>query len=351
MSQVRAVEASGLEKAFGRTRALDGLDLEVETGAILGLLGPNGAGKTTTVRVLSTLLRPDRGTARVAGHDVVTEAAAVRRSIGLTGQYAALDDSLTGRANLIMIGQLCRLSRRAARRRAAELLEQFDLADAGDRGVKTYSGGMRRRLDLAASLVARPSILFLDEPTTGLDLPSRMVTWDAVRALTATGTTVLLTTQLLDEADRLADRIAVVGRGRVIAEGTSAQLKANVGGDRVQLTVARQADLAAARDVLGRHADGPPQVDVVARTVEAPVASGARRVPGIAADLDAAGVLLDDLSIRRPSLDDVFLILTGHAAGRGAGESAGPGDAAGEARVQPDNEEAPVQPDNAKEYA
>src|SRR5215467_12326244 len=269
MSQSLAVEASGLGKIYGRTKALDGLDLEVEAGAILGLLGPNGAGKTTAVRVLSTLLRPDRGRARVAGHDVVTEAAAVRRSIGLTGQYAALDESLTGRANLIMIGQLCRLSRQAARRRAAELLGQFDLADAGDRGVKTYSGGMRRRLDLAASLVARPSILFLDEPTTGLDLPSRMVTWDAVRALTATGTTVLLTTQLLDEADRLADRIAVVDRGRVIAEGTSAQLKAKVGGDRVQLTVARQADLAAARDVLGRHADGPPQVDAVARAVEA----------------------------------------------------------------------------------
>jgi ABC-2 type transport system ATP-binding protein len=276
----------------------------------------------------------------VAGHDVVTEAAAVRRSIGLTGQYAALDESLTGRANLIMIGQLCRLSRRAARRRAAELLEQFDLADAGDRGVKTYSGGMRRRLDLAASLVARPSILFLDEPTTGLDLPSRMVTWDTVRVLTATGTTVLLTTQQLDEADQLADRIAVVDRGRVIAEGTSAQLKAKVGGERVQLTVARQTDLAAARDVLGRHADGPPQVDAVARTVQAPVASGARRMPGIAADLDAAGVLLDDLSIRRPSLDDVFLILTGHAAGRGPGGNAGRAgdDAAGEARIQPDNE-------------
>jgi ABC-2 type transport system ATP-binding protein len=322
MSQVLAVEASGLEKAYGPTRALDGLDLEVETGAILGLLGPNGAGKTTTVRVLTTLLRPDRGTARVAGHDVVTKAAAVRRSIGLTGQYAALDESLTGRANLIMIGQLCRLSRREARRRAAELLEQFDLADAGDRGVKAYSGGMRRRLDLAASLVARPSVLFLDEPTTGLDLPSRMVTWDAVRALTATGTTVLLTTQQLDEADQLAHRIAVVDRGRVIAEGTSAQLKAKVGGERVQLTVARQADLAAARDVLGRHADGPLQADAAARTVEAPVTNGARRMADIVRDLDGAGVLLDDLSIRRPSLDDVFLILTGHAAGRGPGESA-----------------------------
>jgi ABC-2 type transport system ATP-binding protein len=315
MSRSLAVEASGLEKAYGRTRALDGLDLEVETGAILGMLGPNGAGKTTTVRVLSTLLRPDRGVARVAGHDVVAEAAQVRRHIGLTGQYAALDESLTGRANLIMIGQLCRLSRRAARRRAAELLDEFDLADAGDRGVKTYSGGMRRRLDLAASLVARPSILFLDEPTTGLDLPSRMVTWDAVRGLTATGTTVLLTTQHLDEADVLADRIAVVDRGRVIAEGTSAQLKAKVGGERVQLTVAPQSDLAVARDVLGRHADGPAQVDAAVRTVEAPVTNGARRMPDIVRDLDAAGVLLDDLGIRRPSLDDVFLILTGHTAG------------------------------------
>ena len=200
---------------YGQTKALDGLDLVVETGAILGMLGPNGAGKTTTVRVLSTLLRPDRGTARVAGHDVVAEAADVRRHIGLTGQYAALDESLTGRANLIMIGQLCRLPRREAKRRAAELLDRFDLTDAADRGVKTYSGGMRRRLDLAASLVARPSILFLDEPTTGLDLPSRLVTWEAVRELAADGTTVLLTTQQLDEADQLADRIAVVDHGRV----------------------------------------------------------------------------------------------------------------------------------------
>jgi ABC-2 type transport system ATP-binding protein len=318
MSRSLAVEARGLEKAYGQTRALDGLDLEVESGAILGMLGPNGAGKTTTVRVLSTLLRPDRGVARVAGHDVVVEAAQVRRHIGLTGQYAALDESLTGRANLVMIGQLCRLSRREARRRAAELLDQFDLADAADRGVKTYSGGMRRRLDLAASLVARPSILFLDEPTTGLDLPSRMVTWDAVRALAATGTTVLLTTQQLDEADVLADRIAVIDRGRVIAEGTSAELKAKVGGERVQLTVAPQSDLTAARDVLGRHADGPAQVDAPARTVEAPVTNGARRMPDIVRDLDAAGVLLDDLGIRRPSLDDVFLTLTGHTAGDGA---------------------------------
>jgi len=309
-----AIEAGGLVKVYGSTRALDGLDLQVEAGSILGMLGPNGAGKTTTVRVLSTLLRPDRGVARVAGFDVVAEAAQVRRRIGLTGQYAALDESLTGRANLVMVGQLCRLPRKRARQRAAELLEQFDLAGAADRGVKTYSGGMRRRLDLAASLVAGPSVLFLDEPTTGLDLRSRMVTWAAVRELTSGGTTVLLTTQQLDEADQLADRIAVVDRGRVIAEGTSAELKEKVGGERVLLTVAPQSDLAAARDVLARLADGPPLLDAAQRSVEAPVAGGARRMPEIVRELDAAGVLLDDLAIRRPSLDDVFLTLTGRAA-------------------------------------
>jgi ABC-2 type transport system ATP-binding protein len=314
MSETYAIEAEGLVKVFGQTRALDGLDLQVEAGTILGMLGPNGAGKTTTVRVLSTLLRPDQGTARVAGHDVITEAGQVRREIGLTGQYSALDESLTGRANLIMVGQLCRLPKKQARQRAGDLLDQFDLAGAADRGVKTYSGGMRRRLDLAASLVARPSILVLDEPTTGLDLRSRMVTWDAVRALAATGTTVLLTTQHLDEADQLAGSIAVVDRGRVIAEGTSAELKTKVGGERVHLTVAPESDLAAARDVLGRLADGPPQVDAVQRTVEAPVTGGARGMPEIVRELDAAGVLLDDLGIRRPSLDDVFLTLTGRAA-------------------------------------
>jgi ABC-2 type transport system ATP-binding protein len=314
MTESLAIEASGLEKAYGSTRALDGLDLQVESGEILGMLGPNGAGKTTTVRVLSTLLRPDRGTARVAGYDVIRQATQVRSLIGLTGQYAALDESLTGRANLIMVGQLCRLSRKQAKQRASELLEQFDLTDAADRGVKTYSGGMRRRLDLAASLVANPAILFLDEPTTGLDLRNRLVTWDAVRALTASGTTVLLTTQQLEEADQLADRIAVVDRGRVIAEGTSAQLKTKVGGERVQVTVAPQSDLGVARDVLGRVADGLPHVDPDARTVEAPVDGGARRMPEIVRELDAAGVLLDDIGIRRPSLDDVFLTLTGRTA-------------------------------------
>ena len=314
MSETYAIEAEGLVKVFGRTRALDGIDLQVGAGTILGMLGPNGAGKTTTVRVLTTLLRPDLGTARVAGFDVRTEAAQVRREIGLTGQYAALDESLTGRANLIMVGQLCRMSKKQAKQRAAELLDEFDLTDAADRGVKTYSGGMRRRLDLAASLVARPSILFLDEPTTGLDPRSRVVTWDAVRALTATGTTVLLTTQHLDEADQLADLITVVDHGRVIAEGTSAELKAKVGGERVLITVAAQSDLGAARNVLAGIADGPPQTDPAARTVEAPVDGGARRMPEIVRELDAAGVLLDDLGIRRPSLDDVFLTLTGRAA-------------------------------------
>lgn len=314
MSETYAIEAEGLVKVFGRTRALDGIDLQVRAGTILGMLGPNGAGKTTTVRVLTTLLRPDLGTARVAGFDVRTEAVQVRREIGLTGQYAALDESLTGRANLIMVGQLCRMSKKQAKQRAAELLDEFDLTDAADRGVKTYSGGMRRRLDLAASLVARPSILFLDEPTTGLDPRSRVVTWDAVRALTATGTTVLLTTQHLDEADQLADLITVVDHGRVIAEGTSAGLKAKVGGERVLITVAAQSDLGAARNVLAGIADGPPQTDPATRTVEAPVDGGARRMPEIVRELDAAGVLLDDIGIRRPSLDDVFLTLTGRAA-------------------------------------
>jgi ABC-2 type transport system ATP-binding protein len=318
MSDTLAIEARGLEKAYGRTRALAGLDLDVEQGAILGMLGPNGAGKTTTVRVLTTLLRPDRGSARVAGYDAVRQAAQVRRRIGLTGQYAALDESLTGRANLVMIGRLSRLTGRGARSRAAELLDRFDLVKAADRGVKTYSGGMRRRLDLAASLVTRPAILFLDEPTTGLDLRSRMVTWDAVRALAAEGTTVLLTTQHLEEADQLADRIAVVDQGRVIAEGTSAQLKAKVGGERVQLTLAAGSDLAAAAGLLGRHADTAPQVDPAARTVEASVTAAARRLPEIVRDLDTAGLLLDDLGIRHPSLDDVFLTLTGHGTATGA---------------------------------
>jgi ABC-2 type transport system ATP-binding protein len=314
MSERLAIEADGLRKTYGSTQALDGLDLQVPRGTILGLLGPNGAGKTTTVRVLTTLLRPDSGSAAVAGYDLRTQAGQVRQHIALTGQYAALDEYLTGRANLIMIGQLGRLSARDAKARAVELLARFDLTDAADRGVKTYSGGMRRRLDLAASLINRPDILFLDEPTTGLDLPSRMATWDSVRDLATDGTTVLLTTQYLDEAEHLADRIAVVDRGQVIAEGTPAELKAKIGGERIALIIATGSSLDFAATVLARHAEGPVSIEPVSRLVEAPVSSAARQLPAVIRDLDAAQVVLDQLTIEHPSLDDVFLTLTGHLA-------------------------------------
>jgi ABC-2 type transport system ATP-binding protein len=308
-----AIEAVAIEKSFGRTHALAGLDLGVPPGTILGLLGPNGSGKTTAVRVLTTLLRPDRGTARVAGYDVVTQAPQVRRLIGLAGQSAALDESLTGSGNLVMIGQLCRLPRQAAQHRAAELLARFELSDAADRSVKTYSGGMRRRLDLAASLVTRPPILFLDEPTTGLDPRSRLVLWDIIATLVADGTTVLLTTQYLEEADRLADRIVVIDKGSVIAQGTADELKAEVGGDRIGVTVAAESDLAAARDVLAGHAEGEVHINVERRVVDAAVPAGARSIPEIAAAMSTAGVVMDDVGLLRPSLDDVFLTLTGHA--------------------------------------
>ena len=308
-----AIQAVDLEKSFGPTHALARLDLEIGQGKILGVLGPNGSGKTTAVRVLTTLLRPDRGMARVAGYDVVTQAPQVRRHIGLAGQSAALDESLTGSGNLVMIGQLCRLPRQRARQRAEELLSRFDLADAADRAVKTYSGGMRRRLDLAASLVSRPPILFLDEPTTGLDPRSRLALWDVIGTLVADGTTVLLTTQYLEEADQLADRIVVIDRGSVIAEGTSDELKAMVGGDRIQVTVAPASDLAAAREVLARYGEGEVQLDPQRRRVDASIPDGARSIPAIAAAMNAAGVLIDDLGMLRPSLDDVFLTLTGHA--------------------------------------
>jgi ABC-2 type transport system ATP-binding protein len=314
MSADLAIEATGLEKSYGKTRALAGLDLAVQTGTILGVLGPNGSGKTTAVRVLTTLLRPDRGTARVAGYDVVSQATQVRRRIGLAGQTAALDESLTGSANLVMIGQLCRLPRHGAQQRAEELLSRFDLADAADRGVKTYSGGMRRRLDLAASLVSRPPILFLDEPTTGLDPRSRLVLWDIIRTLVADGTTVFLTTQYLEEADQLADRIVVIDKGSVIAQGSSDELKAQAGGDRIEVTVAPESDLARAREVLARHAEGEVHTDPGRRVVDAPVPAGARAIPAIAAAMSAAGVLMNDLGMLRPSLDDVFLTLTGHSA-------------------------------------
>src|ERR1700729_2636009 len=250
MSDTPAIEAEGLIKHYGKTKALNGLDLTVSQGTVYGLLGPNGAGKTTAVRALATLLRLDGGRARVLGHDVTTEAATVRRTIGLTGQYAALDEYLTGRSNLIMIGELSRLTGKAARRRADELLEQFDLTEAGSRAVKTYSGGMRRRLDLAASLIGHPAVLFLDEPTTGLDPSARALMWDIVRQLVADGTTLLLTTQYLDEADVLASRVAVIDGGKVIAEGAPAELKASVGGQRLIITLAEGSDAAVAAEAL-----------------------------------------------------------------------------------------------------
>jgi ABC-2 type transport system ATP-binding protein len=311
-----AILAEGLRKSYGKTRALDGLDLRVEEGTVMGLLGPNGAGKTTAVRILSTLLMPDAGTAEVVGLDVVRQAGELRSRIGLTGQYAAVDEYLTGRENLEMVGRLYHLPKKVARRRADELLERFDLVDAASRLAKTYSGGMRRRLDLAASLVLSPPVLFLDEPTTGLDPRSRIAMWDIIGELVSGGTTLLLTTQYLDEADRLADRIAVVDAGRVIAEGTSGGLKARVGGERLEVTVARGDGLGEAARVLERHAhgDGGVRVDAERGYVGATVAGGAGLLADVVRDLDAAGVQVDELGLHRPTLDDVFLTLTGHAA-------------------------------------
>ena len=309
-----AILAEGLRKSYGKTLALDGLDLRVDEGTILGLLGPNGAGKTTAVRIFTTLLKPAAGRAEVAGLDVVRQADELRSRIGLTGQYAAVDEYLTGRENLEMVGRLYHLPKKVARRRADELLERFDLVDAASRLVKTYSGGMRRRLDLSASLVFSPPVLFLDEPTTGLDPRSRLAMWDIIGELVSGGTTLLLTTQYLDEADRLADRIAVVDAGRVIAEGTSSELKAQVGGERLEVIVAEGDGLRDAARVLERHAHGDVRVDAGRRYVGATVAGGAGLLAAVVRDLDAAGVLVEELGLHRPTLDDVFLTLTGHAA-------------------------------------
>ena len=311
-----AIWAEGLRKSYGKTLALDGLDLRVEEGTILGLLGPNGAGKTTVVRILTTLLSPDAGRAEVAGLDVVRQADELRSRIGLTGQYAAVDEYLTGRENLEMVGRLYHLPKRVARRRADELLQRFDLVDAASRLVKTYSGGMRRRLDLSASLVFSPPVLFLDEPTTGLDPRSRIAMWDIIGELVSGGTTLLLTTQYLDEADRLADRICVVDAGRVIAEGTSGELKARVGGERLEVTLEQEDGLEDAARVLERyaHADGGVRVDTERRYLVATVAGGAGLLAAVVRDLDAARVRVDELGLHRPTLDDVFLTLTGHAA-------------------------------------
>jgi ABC-2 type transport system ATP-binding protein len=311
MSDETMIEAHGLSKRFGTTVALDGIDLEVPAGTILGMLGPNGAGKTTAVRILTTLALPDAGSARVAGHDVVSEAGAVQRDIGVTAQDATLDEVLTGRQNLVMIGRLSDLRRSEAKARAVELLEQFDLTDAADRVLKGYSGGMRRRLDLAASLITRPRVLFLDEPTTGLDPTSRVRMWEVIRGLVARGVTLLLTTQYLDEADELADRIVVIDHGRVIAEGTAAQLKAQTGGARLEVTLS-QPDAAAAT-ALEAYVSGPVQVSHDARRLQAPVASTAGLASTVVRALDAAGITVDDVEVHPPSLDDVFFSLTGHA--------------------------------------
>ena len=314
MSDTPAIVAEGLVKHYGKTKALNGLDLTVARGTVYGLLGPNGAGKTTAVRVLATLLRADGGRARVLGHDVTTQAAAVRRVIGLTGQYAALDEYLTGRSNLIMIGELSRLTGKAAKRRADELLEQFDLTDAAGRAVKTYSGGMRRRLDLAASLIGHPSVLFLDEPTTGLDPSARALMWEIVRQLVADGTTLLLTTQYLDEADQLADRIAVIDGGKVIAEGTPTELKASLGGQRLLITLAEGSDASAAATALRPFTTTPISPNDFSRLIEVPVAATDGLATEVVRALDTAGVKVDDIAVRSASLDDVFLTLTGHKA-------------------------------------
>ena len=314
MSNKPAILAEGLHKHYGKTHALDGLDLTAEEGTVLGLLGPNGAGKTTAVRILTTLLRPDAGRAEVAGLDVVKDADALRARIGLAGQYAAVDENLTGFENLEMWGRLYHLSGKVARMRAKELLEQFDLVDASRRIVKTYSGGMRRRLDLAASLIISPPILFLDEPTTGLDIRGRLAMWEVISALVTDGTTVLLTTQYLEEADQLAQQIAVVDHGHVIAKGTSDELKAQVGGERLELTVAHRSEMDAAVLAVRPYSVGEIQIDAKHRHLILPVTQGAQLLTAVVRDLDAAQIHVEDLALRRPTLDDVFLALTGRAA-------------------------------------
>jgi ABC-2 type transport system ATP-binding protein len=312
---MNAIETVGLRKSFGKVAALRGLDLSVPAGGVCALLGPNGAGKTTAVRILATLSLPDAGTARVAGHDVVREASRVRASIGLAGQHAAVDDDLTGRENLVILGLMLHLGRRGARARAAELLERFDLADAADRLVKTWSGGMQRRLDLVASLIVAPAVLFLDEPTTGLDPRSRAEIWAAVRELASDGTTVLLTTQYLDEADRLSNQIVIIDKGAVTAQGSPDELKDSIG-SRVDVVLADVAGLdavvfAAAVAVLRDVAVGEPEADQATRRLTAPVAAGSVTLPELIRRLDAAGVEAEDVSVRRPTLDEVFLDRTG----------------------------------------
>jgi ABC-2 type transport system ATP-binding protein len=309
VSSSPAIEAVGLRKRYGDQDALAGVDLAVAPGTVCGLLGPNGAGKTTAVRILTTLLRPDGGSARVAGHDVVAEGGAVRRAIGVVGQATSVDEVLTGQQNLELFGRLSHLSVGSAKRRAAELLERFGLTDAAAKGVGDYSGGMRRRLDLAASLILAPAVLFLDEPTTGLDPAARAEVWEGIRTLVAEGTTLLLTTQYLEEADQLADRICVLGEGRVVAEGTPSELKSRLGGDRVEVEVADAADLAAVATVL--DALGDTTVDEDRGRVSVPAVDRVATLTAVVRGLDAAGLVAEDVALRRPTLDEVFLHLTG----------------------------------------
>jgi ABC-2 type transport system ATP-binding protein len=329
----RAVSAEGIVKRFGSTLALAGVDLQVEEGTLLGLLGPNGAGKTTMVRVLATLLEPDEGRATVFERDVVSEAQRVREMIALTGQFAAIDELLTGRENLRMFGRLFRVGGEEAGKRADELLERFDLSDAADRTAKTYSGGMRRRLDLASSLVTRPRMLLLDEPTTGLDPRSRMQIWDVLRGLVRDGVTILLTTQYLEEADQLADRITVVDQGRVIAEGTSDELKDSVGRQMIEVRLVDPTDRPRALEALASLGCGTPEPSESERELTLPAPrEGVAIVAAAARALDHAEVPVSDLALRRPTLDDVFLTLTGRLAEDGAGEDRD--GASGDAPVQ-----------------
>jgi ABC-2 type transport system ATP-binding protein len=309
-----AVRAEALVKTFGSTRALDGIDLEIPTGTVLGLLGPNGAGKTTAVRILTTLLRPDSGRAWVAGHDVLADPDAVRKSIGLSGQYAAVDENLTGFENLYMVGRLYGMNKTDARARGRELISRFRLDDAADRPAKTYSGGMRRRLDLAGALVAEPAVVLLDEPTTGLDPRGRLDTWEVIGELVSEGATVLLTTQYLEEADQLADTILVIDHGKVIASGTADHLKAEIGGERLEIVVAEQAEVEIAVRVLAEVGSGEPSVEEHHRRVQVLVDAGTKSLIEALRRLDAEGVAVLDVSLHRPTLDDVFLSLTGHAA-------------------------------------
>ena len=314
MSGATGIQVEHMTKSFGATRALDGLDLVVAAGSVVAVLGPNGAGKSTLTRILATLALADGGKASVAGFDVATQPGEVRSRIGVTGQSTSLDEYLTGRQNLVMVGRLSRLAKRSAQARAAELLDQFQLVDAADRPTKTYSGGMLRKLDLAASLVTRPEVLFLDEPTTGLDPRARLGMWDVIRDLGAEGTTILLTTQYLDEADQLAQQIAVVDHGLVIARGTSDELKARVGGEVLEVTLGDGSDARVASELLSQLAGGLAVVDPSLHRVSVPIGQSHGSITEVVRTLDRAGLVVDDIAIRRPGLDDVFMKLTGHAA-------------------------------------